>query len=178
MAIVDRLEFMIDSAELRGAPPEFMRAVADVVCTDPEIRRMLDELADWCTTGQREVSPGAGRHAVHHPDRRRRRHGATLMLAHYLTLDLSPDASQEEIRRRYLELTRAHPPSRDPDRFRRIAAAYEALQDDRSRVRTAILGMASYADWELALQALVEARQGSRKTPGLQELLAAEGLSP
>ena len=57
MAIVDRLEFMIDSAELRGAPPEFMRAVADVVCTDPEIRRMLDELADWCTTGQREVSP-------------------------------------------------------------------------------------------------------------------------
>ena len=57
MAIVDRLEFMIDSAELRGAPPEFMRGVADVVCADPEIRRMLVELADWCTTGQREVSP-------------------------------------------------------------------------------------------------------------------------
>ena len=57
MAIVDRLEFMIDSAELRGAPPEFMRAVADAVCTDPEIRRMLDELADWCTTRQRDVSP-------------------------------------------------------------------------------------------------------------------------
>lgn len=100
------------------------------------------------------------------------------MLAHYLTLDLPLDASQEEIRRRYLELTRAHPPSRDPDRFRRIAAAYEALQDDRARVRTAILGMASYADWELALDALVQARQGSRKTPGLHELLAAEGLSP
>ena len=57
MAIVDRLESMIDSTGLRGAPPEFMRAVADAVCTDPEIRRMLDELADWCTTGQREVSP-------------------------------------------------------------------------------------------------------------------------
>ena len=99
------------------------------------------------------------------------------MLAHYLTLDLSLDASQEEIRRRYLELTRAHPPSRDPDRFRRIAAAYEALQDDRTRVRTAIFGMASYSDWELALDALVEARQGSRTAPGLKTLLAAEGLS-
>ncbi len=99
------------------------------------------------------------------------------MLAHYLTLDLSPGASQEEIRRRYLELTRAHPPSRDPDRFRRIAAAYEALQDDRTRVRTAIFGMASYGDWELALDALVQARQGSRMAPGLQALLAAEGLA-
>ena len=99
------------------------------------------------------------------------------MLAHYLTLDLSLDASQEEIRRRYLELTRAHPPSRDPDRFRRIAAAYEALQDDRSRVRTAIYGMAAYGDWELALEALVEARQASRKAPGLKTLLAAEGLA-
>ena len=53
------------------------------------------------------------------------------MLAHYLTLGLAPDAPQAEIRRRYLELTRSHPPSRDPDRFARIAAAYEALQDDR-----------------------------------------------
>ena len=99
------------------------------------------------------------------------------MLAHYLTLDLSPDATQEEIRRRYLALTRAHPPSRDPDRFRRIAAAYEALQDDRTRVRTAIFGMTSYGDWELALEALVEARQASRKAPGLKTLLTAEGLS-
>ena len=99
------------------------------------------------------------------------------MLAHYLTLDLSLDASQEEIRRRYLELTRAHPPSRDPDRFRRVAAAYEALQDDRSRVRTAIFGMAAYGDWELALEALVEAGQASRTAPGLKTLLAAEGLA-
>ena len=99
------------------------------------------------------------------------------MLAHYLTLDLAPDASQEEIRQRYLELTRRHPPSRDPERFGRIAAAYEALQDDRSRVRTALFGIAAYSDWELALDALVQARTGTRKAPGLQALLAAEGLT-
>ena len=99
------------------------------------------------------------------------------MLAHYLTLGLAPDAPQAEIRRRYLELTRSHPPSRDPDRFARIAAAYEALQDDRSRVRTAMTGIAAYSDWELALDALVEARTAARKAPGLQALLAAEGAS-
>ena len=99
------------------------------------------------------------------------------MLAHYLTLGLAPNASQSEIRRRYLDLVRSHPPSRDPDRFGRIAAAYEALQDDRSRVRTAIFGIAaSYNDWELALDALVEARAAAPRAPGLQELLAAEGL--
>ena len=99
------------------------------------------------------------------------------MLAHYLTLGLAPNASQAEIRRRYLDLVRGHPPSRDPDRFGRIAAAYEALQDDRSRVRTAIFGIAAYSDWELALDALVRARTGARKAPGLQALLAAEGRS-
>ena len=99
------------------------------------------------------------------------------MLAHYLTLGLAANASQAEIRRRYLDLVRRHPPSRDPARFGRIAAAYEALQDDRSRVRTAIFGIAAYSDWELALDALVNARTAARKAPGLQALLAAEGRS-
>lgn len=99
------------------------------------------------------------------------------MLAHYLTLGLAPNASQSEIRRRYLDLIRSHPPSRDAERFGRIAAAYEALQDDRSRVRTAIFGSAAYNDWQLALDALVEARTAARKAPGLQALLAAEGLT-
>ena len=99
------------------------------------------------------------------------------MLAPYLTLNLPPGASQEEIRQRYLALIRTHPPSRDPDRFQRIAAAYEALQDDRCRVRTAIFGISTYSDWELALDALVQARTATRNAPGLQTLLAAEGLS-
>ena len=74
-------------------------------------------------------------------------------------------------------MIRSHPPSRDPDRFGRIAAAYEALQDDRARVRTAMFGIAAYSDWELALDALVQARTAARKVPGLQALLAAEGLA-
>ena len=57
MAIVDRLESMIDGADLRGAPPEVMREVAGAARADPEMGRMLDELADWCTAGRRDVSP-------------------------------------------------------------------------------------------------------------------------
>ncbi|MCE2448415.1 MAG: DnaJ domain-containing protein [Candidatus Latescibacteria bacterium] len=97
------------------------------------------------------------------------------MLAHYWVLGLSPAASQEEIRQRYLQLIRTHPPSQSPERFQQITAAYEALKDDRSRVESAIFGMAQYGDFELALAALVQARPAERKTPGLKMLLAAEG---
>ena len=57
MVIVDRLESMIDGADLRGAPPELMQEAAGAARADPEMGRMLDELADWCTAGRREVSP-------------------------------------------------------------------------------------------------------------------------
>ena len=97
------------------------------------------------------------------------------MLAHYLALGLSPGASQEEIRQRYLHLIRTQPPSLNPERFQRITAAYEALKDARSRVETAIFGMARYGDFELALADLVQARGADRKTPGLKTLLALEG---
>ena len=57
MVIVDRLESMIDGADLRGAPPDVMQEAAGAARADPEMGRMLDELADWCTAGRREVSP-------------------------------------------------------------------------------------------------------------------------
>ena len=97
------------------------------------------------------------------------------MLAPYLVLGLEPSATGEAIRRRYLELVREHPPGRDTGRFQRVTAAYEALKDDRARVRTALYGMADHRDFELALDALVQARPERRATPGLQALLAAEG---
>ena len=96
------------------------------------------------------------------------------MLAHYLVLGLPPSATGEEIRRRYLELVRTHRVGRDPERLQQITAAYEALKDDRARVKTALFGMVAYGDFELALDALVQARPVRRETPGLQALLAAE----
>ena len=34
-----------------------MQEAAGAARADPEMGRMLDELADWCTAGRREVSP-------------------------------------------------------------------------------------------------------------------------
>lgn len=47
----------------------------------------------------------------------------------FAVLGLSPDAGEEEVRARYLELIKQFPPERDPDRFREIRVAYEMASD-------------------------------------------------
>ena len=98
------------------------------------------------------------------------------MLTPYLILGLAADSSGDEIRRRYLQLVREHPPGRDPERFQQIAQAYESLKDERTRVKTALFGATRYADMEMALMDLVRARSEERKNPNLKTLLAAEGV--
>ena len=93
------------------------------------------------------------------------------MLTYYLTLGLSPGASDTEIRKRYLQLVRENPPGRNPERFRKITAAYEALKDRRTRIATQIHGELVYGDYETALLDLVRARLPERKRAGLQALL-------
>jgi curved DNA-binding protein CbpA len=53
----------------------------------------------------------------------------------YETLGLTSDVGEAEIRRRYLELVREFPPDREPDRFRAVHEAYEALRDPARRLR-------------------------------------------
>jgi len=53
----------------------------------------------------------------------------------YSILGLSPDSSDDTIRRRYLALIRTHSPDRDPDRFTEIREAYEKLRDPVARLR-------------------------------------------
>jgi len=98
------------------------------------------------------------------------------MLTHYLVLGLSPQASDEEIRQRYLQLVRENPPSRAPEYFQKITSAYEALKDERTRVATRLFGTLQYADLEMALMDLVRANPSRRKGPGLKALLDAEGI--
>jgi curved DNA-binding protein CbpA len=52
----------------------------------------------------------------------------------YDVLGLTLHADLAELRKRYLELVRMHPPDRDPDRFAAVHAAYEALKDPAERV--------------------------------------------
>jgi len=50
-------------------------------------------------------------------------------------LNLNPSASDDAIRRRYLELVREFSPERNPERFSEIRKAYDELRDPVGRVR-------------------------------------------
>lgn len=49
-------------------------------------------------------------------------------------LGLPPEAGDEEVRARYLELVRRHPPERSPARFSAVRDAYEAVKTLPHRV--------------------------------------------
>ena len=53
----------------------------------------------------------------------------------YQVLGLPPDADDEAIRRRYLELVRQYSPEHHPERFAAVRAAYESLRDLNTRLR-------------------------------------------
>ncbi|MFB3906196.1 MAG: J domain-containing protein [Acidobacteriota bacterium] len=98
------------------------------------------------------------------------------MLTPYLILGLKPDATQEEIRARYLQLVKRHTPARSPRRFEQICAAYEKVKDERLRIRELIYGIRTYPGYEEALRDLVAAAATNHVRMGLKELLAAEGI--
>jgi curved DNA-binding protein CbpA len=53
----------------------------------------------------------------------------------YLTLDLAPNATDEQIRRAYLDGIKVATPDTHPKRFQEISAAYEAIKDETSRLK-------------------------------------------
>lgn len=95
------------------------------------------------------------------------------LLADYLMLDLEPEATDEQIRKRYLDLVKAHPPEHEPQRFQDIAMAYERIKDRHARIRHRLFGCLTAGDAEEALAYLVRAARPARKRAGLQELLDA-----
>jgi len=52
----------------------------------------------------------------------------------YTTLGVSPGATDEELRQRYLALTRQYPPEQHPERFAEMRSAYESIKDLDARV--------------------------------------------
>jgi curved DNA-binding protein CbpA len=50
-------------------------------------------------------------------------------------LGLPADASDEAVRKRYLELVRQYSPEQNPEKFAAIRSAYESLKDRTTRLR-------------------------------------------
>ncbi len=57
------------------------------------------------------------------------------MIDPHAVLGVPPDASDEAIRKRYLELVRQFSPEHYPDKFAAIRSAYESLKDRNTRLR-------------------------------------------
>lgn len=70
----------------------------------------------------------------------------------YTILGLSNDAGEAEIRSRYLELVRQHPPEREPQKAAEIRAAYDSLRDPLVRLERQLFDVQSTR----TLESLVE----------------------
>lgn len=95
------------------------------------------------------------------------------MLSSFARLGLPLDATDQVIRQQYLEQVREFNPEKDPEAFREITAAYEAIKDRRSRVRARILvGTTGRSTADILIELIQAVRFRKQKT-GLQELMAA-----
>jgi DnaJ-class molecular chaperone len=96
------------------------------------------------------------------------------MFIYYQILGIDEAAGDKDIRDRYLELVRQHPPERDPETFQRITRAYEALKDWRGRVRSQVTGLKEYQFWTDALDTLVDGIPVERQVPKLTQIMETD----
>ncbi|MCL2623701.1 MAG: J domain-containing protein [Planctomycetaceae bacterium] len=71
-----------------------------------------------------------------------------MLTVHYHTLGLSPDCTQADLRKRYLELVRRYPPETRPDKFSKIHEAYEYLKNPLEAVSDMLFSFVSDDDIE------------------------------
>jgi len=96
------------------------------------------------------------------------------MLPYYFVLNVSEDATDEEIRNSYLRLVKQYTPEKDPLRFQQVTEAYEALQNRRRRILGKIFGGLSTKEPEDGLWMLAASLRPVRRPVGLQALFDAE----
>jgi curved DNA-binding protein CbpA len=60
----------------------------------------------------------------------------------YQILTISPkNATDETVRKAYMEAIRRHPPDRDPEAFERIRNAYELIDNEQKRIQLDLFGL-------------------------------------
>jgi curved DNA-binding protein CbpA len=89
----------------------------------------------------------------------------------YLVLGLQNGASAEDVRQAYFRMVRLHPPEADPEEFKRIRMAYEALRSPRRRTELALLAFDESVS-EVDLDLVARAGEGQVDFAAL--VLAAE----
>jgi curved DNA-binding protein CbpA len=97
------------------------------------------------------------------------------MLKSYLILGLSLNATDQEIRKKYLRLVKEHSPEKNPEMFQEITNAYESIKDARTRAKTALVSALKNVEPRQTIETLASSVKITRRTPGLQALLNAVG---
>lgn len=89
----------------------------------------------------------------------------------YEVLGLPAGATDEEVRRRYLELVRQYTPEHYPERFAAVRAAYEALKDATARIKARLFEAGRRDTIEAIIEEL--ACRTPRRRLSLEELVSA-----
>ena len=87
----------------------------------------------------------------------------------YQILNLSPDASDAEIREAYLRLVRLYPPTRFPDRFSLIANAYAQIDTPEKQLDYKLLGSSDFSLNKALVGEALEIIRFQRKRPDWQQ---------
>jgi len=95
------------------------------------------------------------------------------MLRSLIILDLPLDASDQEIRKKYLELVKKFTPEKYPEQFQKVTDAYESVKDRRSRVKSRLFAALHDVDFETTLKELAGSVKFQKREAGLKELLNA-----
>ena len=94
----------------------------------------------------------------------------------FLILGVDEDASDDEIKQRYLALVRSFPPDREPERFQTYRAAFEALRTERDRLAAKLLAQHGGALARLEAVCLPEGRRNGRASAAQVAALLVEGI--
>lgn len=94
----------------------------------------------------------------------------------YTVLGVSTEATDEQIRRKYLDLTREFPPEHHPARFAAVRVAYEKIKDVNVRTRHRLFENGI----DDSIDAIIEdlACQTPRRRYGLNQLLTHTDPAP
>ncbi|MCU0702680.1 MAG: J domain-containing protein [Fimbriiglobus sp.] len=89
----------------------------------------------------------------------------------YTVLELTPDADDATVRKRYLEFTLRYTPEQHPEKFAAVRAAYEKLRTLDARVKYKLFEQGS----ENTIEAIIEEAECTtpRPRPSLDQLTAA-----
>jgi curved DNA-binding protein CbpA len=82
----------------------------------------------------------------------------------YLVLGITPQASDTEIRNRYLQLVREFPPDRAPERFAEVRAAFDELRDPLARLEKQLFSTRTHDSFE-TLSADLRSRLSTARIP-------------